>query len=394
MRHISDRTPRLPRVLFVDHSGLPGGGQIGLARFLERTRFDDVHVVLLSPGHAFDDVTRKRGFPLDILEHGSGPRSLFATRAALRRKIAALRPDVVVANSNKAALVLASLPKLRTTTTVYYMRDDLNPARKSFPKRVLLGRWMIPRFDEIIANSRWTASTIPQARIRQQARIAYPVCGTDNIQPRRPEDTPSPLRILSLSRIASWKGIHMMLEAARILESRGMAERFSMTIAGSSTHEDPNYEREMWRLGDKLESPVSFPGHVDNVQPLLTDHDVLLACSISTEPFGQVIVQGLNAGLITIASAEGGPMEIVDHEQTGYLVDPGDAERLADLLESLIINPQIRVRMSQAAMSSASRFSDSTTVDRLDEVLCSRVSARTDHPRPQSARARRDAHQG
>ncbi|WP_160173235.1 glycosyltransferase family 4 protein [Microbacterium sp. CH12i] len=364
----TERHVHSPRVVFVDHSGLPGGGQLGLARYLTKTRLINVHLILLSPGGAFDVVQKERGFPVEVLNDRDDDKSLLATRSNLKRRLTSLRPDIVIANSNKSALILATLSK-RLATRIYYMRDDLNPARKSAIKRIVLGQWMMRRYDVVISNSRWTASTIPVRKIRESARIAYPVSGIPNAQISSGRATHLPLRILSLSRIARWKGIHVLLEAARILEHRGLGDKIILTIAGTSTHEDPEYEKEIWAIAKNLRTSITFTGHVDNPQALLATHDLLVACSTSPEPFGQVVVQGLSEGLIVIASNEGGPVEVITNGVNGFLIPPEDSDRLADLLEKLLLDTLLREQVAGAATLSAARYADAVTVQELDDMI-------------------------
>ncbi|KDA05225.1 hypothetical protein DC31_02215 [Microbacterium sp. CH12i] len=161
----------------------------------------------------------------------------------------------------------------------------------------------------------------------------------------------------------------MLLEAARILEHRGLGDKIILTIAGTSTHEDPEYEKEIWAIAKNLRTSITFTGHVDNPQALLATHDLLVACSTSPEPFGQVVVQGLSEGLIVIASNEGGPVEVITNGVNGFLIPPEDSDRLADLLEKLLLDTLLREQVAGAATLSAARYADAVTVQELDDMI-------------------------
>src|SRR5256884_3452609 len=60
------------------------------------------------------------------------------------------------------------------------------------------------------------------------------------------------------------------------------------------------------------------------------------------EPFGMVILEGMLHGLPIVASAIGGPAEILEHERTGLLFPPRDVEALACALLQLVENPAQR----------------------------------------------------
>jgi phosphatidylinositol alpha 1,6-mannosyltransferase len=49
-----------------------------------------------------------------------------------------------------------------------------------------------------------------------------------------------------------------------------------------------------------------------------------------------------------VAPAAGGPLDLVDHGVTGYLVAPGDAGALAGAVERLARDPQLRLAMGRA----------------------------------------------
>ena len=61
-----------------------------------------------------------------------------------------------------------------------------------------------------------------------------------------------------------------------------------------------------------------------------------------------VIVEAMASGKPVVASAHGGPTEIVRDGETGLLVPPNDPDALADALARLIADPALRRRMGAA----------------------------------------------
>ncbi len=57
--------------------------------------------------------------------------------------------------------------------------------------------------------------------------------------------------------------------------------------------------------------------------------------SITPEPFGRVIVEGMLAQRPVVAARAGGVLEIVEDGENGVLCTPGDAHALADVLAEL-----------------------------------------------------------
>jgi glycosyltransferase involved in cell wall biosynthesis len=64
--------------------------------------------------------------------------------------------------------------------------------------------------------------------------------------------------------------------------------------------------------------------------------DILVVPSLWREPFGRVCIEAFAAGVPVLASEIGGLATIVRDSRNGFLFDPGDADHLAQLLDSLI----------------------------------------------------------
>jgi glycosyltransferase involved in cell wall biosynthesis len=77
---------------------------------------------------------------------------------------------------------------------------------------------------------------------------------------------------------------------------------------------------------------------------------------VISEPFGQAIVEGMNAGCAVIASRSGGPSEIVEAGVNGLLVDSGDQAQLTAALDELIADRAQRQRLAAAARTRAADF--------------------------------------
>lgn len=358
---------RKPVVLFVDHSALPGGGQLGLRRYAELTKSIDPVVLTFGPGNAFDGLEKLGVRVITLPPSGASPLAALVDSVRLRRRVDAIGAELVVANSTRAAGMLALTALRKQPNWVYHARDDFNTKRNSWRKLFALRWWILPKFIALLANSDWTASTVPPGIARRRhVRVAYPVSGA-RIRSARPNIS-TPLRILTLSRLDRWKGIHVLLEAMALIEVATNAYHFNVVIAGSSAHSDPSYAEELRFAATRLRSNVTFAGHVHDVDELLDSADVLVAVSSTPEPFGQVVVQGLAAGVVVIAADEGGPAEVLTGG-SGILISPGSSEALAEELLRLARNPRRAAAISANAVARAEAFSDPRTMAAMDEAL-------------------------
>ena len=119
---------------------------------------------------------------------------------------------------------------------------------------------------------------------------------------------------------------------------------------------------------------VEFRGHRPNVWDELARLDVLVHASVTPEPFGQVIIEGMAAGVPVIATRAGGPAEILAHNVTGILYEPGSVEELADAMQRMR-DPALRGRLSTAAREALAPYRPSVVAAQLEE-LYERVAVR------------------
>ncbi len=355
---------------FVDHSGEPGGGQLGLLRYLRQTDSIEGHVIQLGPGTVFDELTGQ-GSIVHKLSRSTSVLTHHTLNNAVARALAETDADLVIANSTRAISSLAANPLIRSGNWIAHLRDDLNPLRNSVAKRTYMSRFALPRFDGLIANSSWTLSTIPTRILESRpSRIAHPVSGTSTATASKWRRHPGPVRLLSLSRLDKWKGIGVLLDALRILEAEGLRDRFELTIAGSTTHGRDEYLEELRAKASLLQSQVKFVGHVSDPSGLLDSADALICASTTPEPFGQVVVQGLSAGLAVVATSRGGPAEILA-DGAGVLVEPDDAHALAVGLKDVMTDPNALAHYRALALERAAQFADTRTVAMMDSAISS-----------------------
>jgi glycosyltransferase involved in cell wall biosynthesis len=79
-----------------------------------------------------------------------------------------------------------------------------------------------------------------------------------------------------------------------------------------------------------------------------------------------VILEALASRLPVIASAISGIPEVVHHERTGLLVQPGDVPALAAAIERLLEDPNLRGRLGEAGRELVMReFEQRANVARL-----------------------------
>ena len=95
--------------------------------------------------------------------------------------------------------------------------------------------------------------------------------------------------------------------------------------------------------------------------------DIFVFPSI-TETFGNVTVEAMASGLPAICAIAGGARDIVIPGKNGLLFDADKPIQLAQAIDELVTNPELRLQMSKAALESVKRFRWDTTVSAYERV--------------------------
>ncbi|OVE86253.1 glycosyltransferase family 4 protein [Natronolimnobius baerhuensis] len=162
----------------------------------------------------------------------------------------------------------------------------------------------------------------------------------------------SPLQLVFVGNLVPRKNIETLLEA---LERVGEQAEWELTIVGD-TGEAPDYvadQRERVASAG-LTDRVTFAGHVsdDRLESIL-ERAHIIAVPSCYEGFGMVYLEAMEYGVVPIASTVGGANEIVTDGQSGFLVDPANAERMAEVVETLERNRTALVALGTRALTTA-----------------------------------------
>ena len=348
--------------LLVDHTSKPGGAELALPR-LARESSLNLRFVFLEPivgDLPFD-------FGTDIVSP-SRRLNIIEQAVHLHRLLRRNRDRVIVSNTLRAAVIVAAV-KPRGQDHVVILHDGISAGSLSILRRLLTGAVFSLGVRDILPNSAWTAATVP---LRYRHLVRRPVYSPSGIRVTRPAVEPvrsTGLRLLSLSRLVEWKGIHVILEALELLGPEIGSDQIEFTIAGDSVMGPSSYRDALRATAELSRFSVIFLPHQKDVAPLLESHDVLVHASTRPEPFGQVVVQGLAYGLAVLASADGGPAEIIEDGVNGLLHEPGDAAALAASIRRLITDPEILPALGTAGRLRALDFTDARCAQLLDSSL-------------------------
>lgn len=155
-----------------------------------------------------------------------------------------------------------------------------------------------------------------------------------------------------VSRIAGEKGFDFLAKAAKELDARGLD--FRLYIVGGNRNSD--VERDVQELFDPLreQGKVVFAGFKvgEDLATAYASGDIFLHCSV-TETFGLVVLESMASGVPVIARDEGGPSDIIQQGENGYLIPPSDLDGFVAKAMTLAKNRTLCTQMGQAARTMA-----------------------------------------
>ncbi|WP_341924185.1 glycosyltransferase [Nocardioides psychrotolerans] len=368
------------RVLVVGHSAALSGAELFLAGMLEHSRVEAT-VLLLEDGPLADRLrgagadVRVRALPeelADVTADGGGLRRGVTGFPRVVRDVAAVmrdvRPEVVYTNSAKAHVL--AIPVARAWGLPSVLHAHVRADRDSFNAvNLRLVNVASGLATHVIANSEATRATLPQ-RVRDRSTVVYCPTEVRDVAPVTPIG--DRLSIACVGRIAEWKGQRVAVEALRaVLAARGAGAAELHLYGGVAFEKDRAYERELLDLVGRhgLQDLVHLHGHVADVHTTMRSHDVVVHTSTKPEPFGQVVVEAMAAGVPVVAADTGGPAEIVEDGVTGLLYRTGDAAALGSALERLVDEPSLGSTLARNALVAVRCFSYETIVPEWERVL-------------------------
>jgi glycosyltransferase involved in cell wall biosynthesis len=254
---------------------------------------------------------------------------------------AARKHDVVYANSQKAFVLSAIAATLARRPLIWHLHDIITGVHFGAIQRRVQVTLANTCTTKVIVPSQAAADAFVAEGGRKELLAVVPN-GLDVVpDPSTPAEIRQDLKLPDgplvgvFSRLAAWKGQHVVLQA--LARTPGV----SCIIAGSALFGEEPYADRLSRmvvelgLGDR----VHFLGQRSDVPRLMRAVDAVIHPSIDPEPFGRTLVEAMLADVPVIATDAGAASDILDAGKAGTLVPPGDADALAAAIAKIMSRP-------------------------------------------------------
>ncbi|MBI4679823.1 MAG: glycosyltransferase family 4 protein [Nitrospirae bacterium] len=168
----------------------------------------------------------------------------------------------------------------------------------------------------------------------------------------------------TIAALRSWKGHDYLLEAAKILIEKRKDTKF--IIAGDG----PRYNHLLEKSKSMgITDYVLFLGHRDDIPAVMSILDVIVLPSYANEGVPQSILQAMAMGKPVVASSAGSIPEVVHDKETGILVEPKNANALAEGIVFMLDNYDFaRTVAANARKLIETKYSLRHMVDEIEEV--------------------------
>lgn len=280
--------------------------------------------------------------------------------------------------TNKIQTLITALPsdlksggiaaKRAGVNRVIYRRGIAVPVKNSFLNRYVFKNVV----DRLIVNSLETKRTVlaNNADLIDESKIRQIYNGFDVYEFDKQDfsllysSENDEVVIGNAARLTAQKGQKHLIESAKILKDKGL--NFKILIAGKGEMEQElkDYTTEL-----NVNDNVKFLGFIENMKSFHASQDIFCLPSL-WEGFGYALVEAMTLEKPVVGFNISSNPEVVADGKTGILVPVENTEKLAEALEKLIIDVELRKKMGSAGrVRVLENFNTPLVLQKLVEVV-------------------------
>ncbi|MBM4429968.1 MAG: glycosyltransferase family 4 protein [Chloroflexi bacterium] len=353
-----------PAVLIVDTCPEMSGAEVTLVAMLKKWDQSRFHPIVAIPAIGtlpqqlagigvethivpMDPLVKTR----NLLKASGYPWAVFSTVRRLARLAEERHVSLMHTNSLRAHLYGLLAAKLVGVPAVPYLHD-LYP--DGWVRRGLISLFEFGAV-RIIVNSRAVQATFDDApRCRDKVALIYPPLDEGFGPANSPEKVQAEFGLEGcypvvglVAHLHPMKRPEDLIQAAPLVLAEYPLARF--LIVGGTHAAPPGYFEDLVQLVADLglREQVTFVGFRHDVAEFYTAFDMLVLTSLG-EPFGKVLIEAMASETPVIGTALAGPLEIIQHGVTGFLIPPCDPAAVADAILDLARHPEQAKAMGRA----------------------------------------------
>lgn len=166
---------------------------------------------------------------------------------------------------------------------------------------------------------------------------------------------PDKVRYVAVGRINEIKNYLEMVNIIKELHNRGLNAFLSIYGEGNVSETKILLD---WISSCGMDKYITLCGYVDKVYSSLIMNDIYLMTSIQ-EGFPNALSEAMAVGMPCVAyKCHDGFAELIENNNNGYLISPGDMDKYVDTAEMLAKNVEERAKIGLNARKSVERYSE------------------------------------
>ncbi len=322
-------------------------GTIDVAKALKHEGFEPI---VVSKGGVLVYQLREAGITHITLPVGSkNPLTIFLNIGRLVKIIAQHKVDIIHARSRApmwSAYFACKKTKIKLVATVHGTYSlNFSKWENFAPKRIY--NQIMLKADRVIAVSNFIKTYLLKnypgnflervTVIQRGADLNYfnskAVSNSRVIELMTKWHLPEDKKIILMpARFTAWKGHEFLIETLAKVKND-----FCCVLVGSD-HGHKAFRKKIEQLVVKkdLEGKVRIVGLCKDMQTAYSIAHLVVCPSIRPEAFGRVSIEAQALGKIIIATKIGGSLDTIVEDKTGFLVDVGDAQKFAELIDRVL----------------------------------------------------------
>lgn len=272
--------------------------------------------------------------------------SYLTTIPKLKKKITEFRPDILHAHSASSYGFLGALSGFNPYFISTWGSDVF-----IFPKKSLLHKNIL-KYSLHKADAIFSTSKIMREEASKYSRKIINVISfgvdTDLFKPKSVINKIENADVIigTVKTLDYNYGIEFLIESFSIIVKKYPEKKIKLLIVGGGS-----MENELKRLAKKLDvyDQTLFTGGVSYTEvPSYHDMIDITVFPSKSESFGVSALEASACEKPIIVSNVGGLPEVIDSDKTGFLFESGNVMELANKIELLLLNPDLRKRLGKA----------------------------------------------
>lgn len=274
---------------------------------------------------------------LSLLGGISYLKEFFASIAYLQKFVKKHEIDLIDTNTS-VVFPGAVLAKIKRIPSIWHIREII----KSNVENKFISFMMHHFSDLIIANSNSTGSALEVSQ--EQIRVVYN--GTSSKQKGQFHTKEKETLVIGMAgRINRWKGQKLFVDMAESVHQKYPNVEFLIAGEAYAGEEMLREELKTYITDKGLSNSITLLGQVDDMNSFYSQIDIFVLPSIQPEPFGLVILEAMEYSIPVVATNHGGPVEIINNGIDGYLVNYESCEQMANIIEKLVEDRELRLEI-------------------------------------------------